>query len=522
MGISVLSAALLAVACVLSAFDPLHMLQLESYQLPGYFRWLRQNPGRAFARQCLPSLGAFAALALMRLLAQNGYSQLVASLAALLLSVLVYVQVKRLPAKKPLVVTKRAFRLLLVQLALGFALSLALLLPFVWPAAYLLPALSCLSLALSAVLAAPMERAVNNWYFRDAQRMLLAREGLIRVGITGSYGKTSTKFILGTILQEKYRVLVTPSSFNTPMGVTRVIREQLRPEHEVFVAEMGARHVGDIREMCQLVHPTLGLLTSVGPQHLETFGSIEKVAATKNELIECLPEDGQAYFAADGGWCEVLYAQCRKPKTLAGLKEGAPFCAKDISVSPSGTSFTLVTPQGEIPCVSPLLGKHNVQNVVLCAAAAQGLGLSLEQIASGIAKLEPVEHRLQLIHGAGGVTVIDDAFNANPEGARASMEVLSGFPGRRVVVTPGLVELGEEEAERNRALGRQIAAAADIALLVGKEKRVQPLFEGLEEAGFPKANAHRMENLDQATAFLAQNGRPGDVVLFENDLPDNY
>ena len=132
--------------------------------------------------------------------------------------------------------------------------------------------------------------------------------------------------------------------------------------------------------MCQLVHPTLGLLTSVGPQHLETFGSIEKVAATKNELIECLPEDGQAYFAADGGWCEVLYAQCRKPKTLAGLKEGAPFRAKDISVSPSGTSFTLVTPQGEISCVSPLLGKHNVQNVVLCAAAAQGLGLSLEQI----------------------------------------------------------------------------------------------------------------------------------------------
>ncbi len=523
MLVSILSALLLGLGCVLCAFDPLHMFQLESYQLPGYFRWMRENPGRAFLRQGLPTLAAAAALLLCALLAPQANAAFFAALLSLIFSVLVYVQVRRLPAKKPLVVTRRAGRLLAIHGLLCCLLALGLLCqPYVWAAAFLLPLFSCWLLALSACLAAPLEKAINRWYFRDAQKMLLAREDLKRIGITGSYGKTSTKFILGTILGEKYRVLVTPSSFNTPMGVTRVIREQLRPEHEVFIAEMGARHVGDIREMCDLVRPQTGLLTSVGPQHLETFGSIENVAATKNELIESLPEDGNAYFAADGGWCEVLYAQCGKKKTLAGLKEGAPFSARDISVSPSGTAFTLVTPEGEIACVSPLLGKHNVQNVVLCAAAAQGLGLSLEQIARGISKLQPVEHRLQLIRGAGGVTVIDDAFNANPEGARAAMEVLAGFPGRRTVVTPGLVELGEEEEARNRAFGRQIAAAADVALIVGREKRVQPILDGLKEAGFPMANAHRMESLDQAAAYLAQNGRPGDVVLFENDLPDNY
>ena len=132
-----------------------------------------------------------------------------------------------------------------------------------------------------------------------------------------------------------------------------------------------------------------------------------------------------------------------------------------------------------------------------------------------------MEHRLQLIRGAGGVTVIDDAFNANPAGAKAAMEVLAGFPGRRICVTPGMVELGEEEKELNRIFGRQMAAACSIAILIGK-KRSEPLHEGLREGGFAEENIHVVASLDEATALLARTTQPGDVVLFENDLPDNY
>ena len=160
-----------------------------------------------------------------------------------------------------------------------------------------------------AYAAQPGEQRINHSFFVDAQKKLAERPDLIKIGITGSYGKTSTKFVLKTLLEEKYNVLATPSSFNTPMGVTRIVREQLRPEHQIFIGEMGARHVGDIKEMCELVHPSIGILTSIGPQHLETFGSIENVANTKNELVESLPADGIAFFAADGGWLDKLYAR---------------------------------------------------------------------------------------------------------------------------------------------------------------------------------------------------------------------
>jgi UDP-N-acetylmuramoyl-tripeptide--D-alanyl-D-alanine ligase len=513
---------LCAASAALSSLDALHMLQLESYQLPGYFRWFGQNRARALGwPAAIGAGGALLGLCLWLLAPQSAALRLTAPLCSLGLALLWLFLRKKRPAKKPLKLTQRASRLLLAAFLVNLLAALLVSFPYGGWLSLFLPAFAALSLPLAGFLVAPLERGINLWYFRDAQRMLRESPNLIKIGITGSYGKTSAKFILGTILGERYKTLITPSSYNTPMGVTRVIREQLKPEHEVFVAEMGARHKGDIREMCQLVPPDIGVLTSVGPQHLETFGNIETVAATKFELIEALGEEGRAFFAADGGWSEVLYAQARGPKTLAGLKENATVRAKAIGVSPEGSSFTLVSPEGEIECKTRLLGRHNVQNICLCAAVALHLGLSPAELARGIAKLQPVEHRLQLLRGAGGVTVIDDAFNANPEGAKAALDVLLGFEGRRIVVTPGMVELGSEEEARNREFGRQMAAVVDVALLIGK-KRAQPILEGMLEKGFAAENAHCLDDLAGATAFLAREGRPGDVVLFENDLPDNY
>jgi UDP-N-acetylmuramoyl-tripeptide--D-alanyl-D-alanine ligase len=384
------------------------------------------------------------------------------------------------------------------------------------------PAFLPLWIALCGLLAWPIEKGISELYFRDAQRILKSRKDLIRIGITGSWGKTSVKFILGTILEEKYHTLVTPASFNTPMGVTKVIRSKLEPGHRVFVAEMGARHVGDIKEMCRLVHPETGILVSVGPQHLDTFKTLERVVQTKYELINALPADGQAFFADDEDICRRLYERTGKAKMIAGLDpDFDDVWAENITYSPEGSAFDLTTKDQKIRCRSQLLGELNIRNILLCAAVALKLGLTPEQIARGIEKIRPIEHRLQLIPNPGGMSVIDDAFNSNIRGAKQAFQTLKAFPEKRIVVTPGMVELGEKEYEMNREFGQAMADCCDTAILVGK-KRSQAIREGLLSGGFAENDIHVVSSLDEATGLLRQIVKPGDTVLFENDLPDNY
>ena len=263
-------------------------------------------------------------------------------------------------------------------------------------------------MALAGLCAWPIEKLISELYFHDTQRMLRERPDLIKIGITGSYGKTSVKFILGTLLSEKYQTLVTPSSYNTPMGVTKIIRTKLQPAHQVFVAEMGARHVGDIKEMCRLVHPTYGVLTSVGPQHLDTFHTIERIKATKYELMDAVPQDGCCFFPDDGGICRELFDKTRKERRLCCLRKSndADVWAEHITVSPAGSAFILCTRKESIACETRLLGEHNIQNILLAATVCLRLGLTLRQISRGIAKLEPVEHRLQLIPSPGVLSLI--------------------------------------------------------------------------------------------------------------------
>ena len=427
-------------------------------------------------------------------------------------------------AKKKFVITGRVKRLYAVFFLVMTGISALCaatpwaVLPALWPLA--LP----LVVALSGLLAWPIEKAISECYFRDARRKLLSNPNLVRIGITGSYGKTSVKHILGAILSEKYPTLITPASFNTPMGVTRTIREKLSPSHQVFVGEMGARHVGDIKEMCRLVHPTIGIITSVGPQHLETFKTIERVASTKYELIEALPAEGShAYFYDDGAWVRKMYDRTQKPKSLCGRDPAICDCwCDEVSVSAEGSRFQLhIRGVGSVECHTRLLGEHNIQNILLAAAVASDLGLTLRQISHGVEKLSPVKHRLELLSHPGSFTIINDAFNSNPVGAKAALKVLRDFPARRIIITPGMVELGEREAEYNREFGREMAGCVDIAIIVGKN-RALPIIEGLKEAGFPEESIHRVDSLDDSTRLLHGLVRPTDTVLYENDLPDHY
>lgn len=289
----------------------------------------------------------------------------------------------------------------------------------------LLPLVVCLA----HVLTWPVEKLVQGWYMGDARKRLLANPALIRIGITGSFGKTSTKYALGTILGEKYKTLYTPGSFNTPMGVTRTIREKLTPEHQVFIGEMGARYKGDVAQLCRLVRPQYGILTAIGKQHLETFGSLENVMRAKGELLAGVGSQGCVFLNGDDPLCRQLYENSPlQEKYLFGTQgEGLYMRAEDITVGPEGSRFTLVCQDGtRIPCVTRLLGRHNILNVAGAAALAYKLGLSEAQIAAGIGKLEPVEHRLQLLPGP--ITVIDDAFNANPVGLQRSAGGIEVLP----------------------------------------------------------------------------------------------
>ena len=528
MLLNLLEVLLVTAGCAAVSLHFLHMLQLESYQLDGYLRWLNKNPERARTRFAavgvvltalywyLPIfLSIFTADADLRYTISRVLLMVVFAIAA---AVIVLGQ-HRQPAKKPLVFTARMKRLFAGLCGVCFLLTGAVRL--IGLPVYLAFAAGAYLTLVAGFAMQPVENRINRGFFEAAKAKLEARPDLIKIGITGSYGKTSTKFALMTILSEKYNVLASPASFNTPMGLSRVVNTQLNDKHQVFIAEMGARHVGDIRELVDLVHPKYGLLTSVGPQHLETFQTVENIANTKYELIDGLPDDGTAFFADDGNLVHQLYDRCPVRKVLTGIGDlGQELRAENLRVTINGSKFDLVTADGQRkPCTTRLLGRHNIANIVLAASVALELGLTLDEIGAGIRKIAPVEHRLQLIKGA--MTVIDDAFNSNPSGAEEALNVLGGFPQNRIIVTPGFVEQGKREAELNFQFGAQMVGKVDIAILVGK-KHSKPIHDGLSVAGFDESHIYVVPNLDEASVALRQIGKAGDTVLFENDLPDNY
>ena len=500
----------------------LHFFQLESYQFRGYFRALSRQKEKAFLRFFI--LGGV--IAVLHLLSGPVLAWLRGVLALTLIpaGIFRYRADAKQPGKKPIRFTARVKRLCVTGCIVAPALHIWLAFAFGgFAPSILLAALAPFVLALAAALVWPVERGIYEFYFQSAKGILLGQKGLIRIGITGSFGKTSNKFILETLLKEKYSVLTTPGSFNTPMGLCRVIRERLQPGHQVFIAEMGARHRGDIRELCRLVEPTVGMLTAVGAQHLDTFKTVERIAETKYDLIRALPKDGLAVFMDDGARVKTLYDRTTGIETVLSGREGDDAWADHITCDGTGSHFDIHFRDEDetLRCSTTLLGRMNIDNITACAALARRMGVTLSQLRRGISRLKPVEHRMQLLTNAGGITVIDDAYNSNPVSGSLALETLKLFSGRRIVVTPGMVELGSEEAEYNRTFGEKMASCADEVFLVG-EKHTAPIREGLLREGFREDRIHVFGSLSDAIKYLRTIEQPGDVVLYENDLPDNY
>lgn len=512
---------------VLEMRRDLMMLQQNSYRSERYIRWLRASSDTTSGAKLTSYIIFFMALSGFRL-------ELVALLCMTVFGVIMVPKLWCAKYKKPLTITARAKRLLFCGLLTGLVIvALALLLfrggtveSFLYVIATALTACYCAShiLTLTALtLLKPVENHINNKFLNQARERLDSMPGLKIVGITGSYGKTSTKHYLHSILSEHFDTLMTPGSYNTTLGVVRTINEYLKPYNEVFIVEMGAKQCGDIAEICDLVHPQVGIVTAVGPQHLETFKNIENVCKTKFELVDSLPQDGLAVINND---FEPIAD--RAVENVTAIRYGitntdhCTYTATDITYHQSGTTFTVNGDGRSLQLTTPLLGECNVSNLVAAIAVATRLGVPDDKIRYAVSRIEPVEHRLSRRSLPSGLTIIDDAFNSNPSGARMALDVLSSMTGgKRFVITPGMIELGSRQYELNKEFGSHMAGCADVVLLVGEYNR-DAIREGLTEAGMDADVIMHFRSFNEAFAWLMAHHGSGDTVLIENDLPDTF
>jgi len=420
---------------------------------------------------------------------------------------------------------------------------LSKILPFIWEksgqifvytaiclivpvSAYILSRLTPVFLTISVLLLSPQEKLIQLRFMRDAKSILKEFNPLV-IGITGSYGKTSVKEILAVLLSEKYNVLKPPGSYNTLMGVTRVIREQLRHFHDVFIVEMGAYREGSIEILCRLTEPTHGLITIIGLQHLERFKTQESIQRAKGELIRALPADGVAILNADDPLsCEIgaNYAKKALYFSMTGAHHGKDVMSvSNIELSGQGSTFDVIFPDSEVVSISlPLLGRAAIINTVASMTMADSLGVERINMKRALTGIPQVRHRLEAIQREDGVNIIDDAFNSNPIGVAHALEVLSkSTTGKRILITPGMVELGEEEETANKEFGRLATESCDLVILVGAQ-RVKPIENGLVDAGFTSDKIWIVPSFRAGMVRLEPELKAGDTILIENDLPDQY
>ncbi len=371
-----------------------------------------------------------------------------------------------------------------------------------------------------------VEKFVYHHFRRKAIKKLQSMNHLKVIGITGSYGKTSSKNILADILNSKYVTLPTPRNLNTPYGLIMTINNYLDKFNDVFIAEMGAYTKGEIQQLCELVHPKYGILTRIGTAHLETFGSEEIIQQTKFELIESLPKDGVGVLNKDDPKQTSYHLQNTCKILWIGIDDQeVDVHASDIRCSNKGTTFTVTFrgDQKKYTFETKLLGVHNVYNILAALALGREFAIDISKLQQAVRQVRPVEHRLELKR-LGTFYQIDDAYNSNPIGAKNALEVLNMMPGVKVVVTPGMIELGAKEASLNEVFGEQIAqlSGADYVVLIG-EKKTEPIKRGLQNEGYPMDRVIVYNNVVDAYTFIRTIKSKRDVyALFENDLPDVY
>ena len=509
-----------AACAMVSIIRQLQMLQQNSYFPTRYLKWLYNS----YFYQSVIFTAAFCAISV---LCRLNKPVAVLIIAAAVLAAQLFFGIKNYKSSiKKIVFTKRVLRLIIAAAVIIAALVIvcikstgalhgitfvALIICGLWSPALVL---------LAWFITWPVEKICSKYYISDAVKILDSCGNLCVIGVTGSYGKTGTKFILSRILSEHFNVVTTPGSYNTTMGVVKTVREMLRPETQIFICEMGAKNRGDIKEICDIVRPNIGIITSVGPQHLDTFKTVDNVFLTKFELYTaCKRNNGEVFVNIDS---KALAERLGEKDCRTYGLTGGESRAVNIEYGPFGARFTVCTGNTEIPLTTKLLGKHNVANITGAVGIAYMLGVTTEEIRYAVSRLEPTEHRLQMKPWFNGCTMIDDAYNANPEGCIEAVQLLASFTNKtKIIITPGLVELGDKEYDFNYKLGLAAAKICDIIVLVGKN-RAKPLADAIATTEFNADNMKIVSSFAEASDFIKQIADENSVVLIENDLPDNY
>ena len=512
----------------------LRYFQQEEYSNRRFIAWLREK--RAFDRRGSAVVCTLGIIALV--LPGEWYGLVFSTLAATALWCIAVVieQDPRTSGKLKLNMTQRARKISLVAFILyalvafvplalscgscgGCQNGLAMTAFF----ALLLVQSPALFLIASNKLLRPIEKALQDRYYAEAQRIMRQANPFV-IGITGSYGKTGAKAALGDLMTQCLAPTFWPrKGINTIMGITRAIRETLKSFHHFAVIEMGAYNIGSIKRLCDFTPPKAALVTSVGIMHLERFGTPENVYLAKSEIAQALPADGILVCNGDSPNARRMASEHRRAVTLLyGLDQsagGLDCYASELAFDDQGTRFVIHWKGARYPGRTPLLGRPALSNALGAFTMVCALGADPAYAAACLANLQPVDNRLVLDRKP-FVSFLRDAYNSNPTGFEAALDVLKTLSAkRRIVMTPGMIELGEQQYEQNRRLATLSAAVADLFIIVGNTNK-DALLAGLTGASFPIEKIVLAENREAAFAAITDRGAQGDLVLIENDLGD--
>lgn len=414
---------------------------------------------------------------------------------------------------------------------------------------YLIYSFNYFIMLISQFLIQPLEEKINRKFYNLAKEKIdeLKNKNLIIIGITGSYGKTSTKFYIKQILEKKFKVLASRSSFNTPMGLSKTINDELDDSFNIFISEMGARYKNDIEELVNLAKPDIGILTAIGPVHIETFKSIENIVEEKwkiikNSKVGFLNIDNDYIFQKlisendnsnikiidDATFNKINLDNLLKTDftyvfTIGTRKERQPcFLIDSILLNNEKNTFEIIiSNKKRYKFETKLLGKHSIENLAISIGLGFLFGMEYDEIYNAVNQILPVEHRLQVLKPNDMLTILDDAFNSNPDSAKAAIDVLRSFTDKKkIIITPGFIELGKIQYHKNYEFGRLISESVDFAIFVGKTNK-DALIEGFKSVN-NNDKYYFADNLDLASSYLPNLIDGKTVVLFENDLPDNY
>jgi len=386
-----------------------------------------------------------------------------------------------------------------------------------------------IALSLVTILISPLDIIAKERIIYNARKKLQGLDRLKIIAITGSYGKTTMKEVLKTALGRRFRVVATQGSYNTPLGISKEILEKVDENTNIFIVEMGAYYRGDIKKLCSIAQPNISILTGINEAHLERFKDIETTIKAKFEIIEECSPDGKLILNANDpriiseykkyiGNQEVLFFNIQNNPLSHYLATNIGF-----DENGGGFFFTLSREQKEIGIIkTKFAGEYVIGNVITAFIVGGILGMTDAEIQASVSGMKPAEHRLNMQKTPNDMIVIDDSYNGNPEGVKEAIKTLARFKQRRkIYITPGLVEIGDSSNNIHREIGLELGPVADIVFLI-ENSTTTAIKEGLEESGFNNENLHIYKDKKDAYKELGKITRSGDVVLFQNDWPENY